>query len=153
MINYNDISFTIDVNSVNNNDDDYCTIIQSSNGNPSSFGIYAHRCDDGSIRGYPLCRLLRIILFSLFFIKIFFFFLNLASHQNEDNHFIYRLETDTQPGNLTGVMDFCFELGGYPIYANNAYEWQLIQGSVFKPSFIYFIKIYFFRNNVKRSKF
>ena len=30
--------------------------------------------------------------------------------------------------NLTDVIDFCSELGGYPIYANNAYEWQLIQG-------------------------
>ena len=42
--------------------------------------------------------------------------------------FIYRLESDSQPGNLTGVINFCSELGGYPIYANNAYEWQLIQG-------------------------
>jgi hypothetical protein len=54
------MSFTIDVNSVNN-DDDYCTIIQSSAGNPSSFGIYGYRCDDASIRGYPLCRLKRRI--------------------------------------------------------------------------------------------
>jgi len=38
------------------------------------------------------------------------------------------LETDTQSGNLTGVIDFCSELAGYPIYANSAYEWQLVQG-------------------------
>ena len=41
---------------------------------------------------------------------------------------IYRLESDSQTGNLTGVTSFCYELGGYPIYANNAYEWHLIQG-------------------------
>ena len=70
VINSNDI-FPIDVNSVNNNNEDYCTIIQSSGGNPSSFGIYAHRCDDGSIKGYPLCRLLRNIYF--YFIEYSFF--------------------------------------------------------------------------------
>jgi hypothetical protein len=59
---------------------------------------------------------------------IIHFLLNLASVINEQNDFIYRLESDSQSGNLTGVIDFCSELGGYPIYANNAYEWQLIQG-------------------------
>ncbi len=38
------------------------------------------------------------------------------------------METDNQPKNLAGVIDFCVELGGYPIYAFNAYEWQLVQG-------------------------
>ena len=52
----------------------------------------------------------------------------LASVISQENDFIYRLETDTQAGNLTGVINFCAELGGYPIYANNAYEWQIIQG-------------------------
>jgi hypothetical protein len=60
VINYNGATFDINVSSVNNNNDDYCTIIQSSGGNPQSFGIYAHRCDDDSIRGYPLCRLIRM---------------------------------------------------------------------------------------------
>ncbi len=57
-------------------------------------------------------------------------FFNLASVLNEENDFIYRLESDSQTGNLTGVIDFCSELGGYPIYGNNAYEWQLIQGNI-----------------------
>ena len=52
----------------------------------------------------------------------------LASVSDEENDFIYRLETDTQAKNLAGVLDFCAELGGYPIYAYNAYEWQIIQG-------------------------
>ncbi|CAF2040937.1 unnamed protein product [Rotaria magnacalcarata] len=107
ITNPNDQSFEIKVNSVNN-DDDYCTIIQSSGGNPQTFGIYSHKCDDRSIRGYPLCRLIPSVI-------------------DQQNDFIYRLETDSQSGNLTGVIDFCSELGGYPIYANNAYEWQLIQ--------------------------
>ncbi|CAF5194616.1 unnamed protein product, partial [Rotaria magnacalcarata] len=47
---------------------------------------------------------------------------------DDEKNFIYRLEMDNQSKNLTGVIDFCSELGGYPIYANNAYEWQLIQG-------------------------
>jgi len=68
------------------------------------------------------------VCFYFFFIKLFFF--NLASVLNEENDFIYRLESDSQTGNLTGVIDFCSELGGYPIYANNAYEWQLIQGYI-----------------------
>jgi hypothetical protein len=72
-------------------------------------------------------------LSSYSYVKFFSFIINfsfskLASVINEQNDFIYRLETDTQSGNLTGVIDFCSELGGYPIYANNAYEWQLIQG-------------------------
>ncbi len=50
-------------------------------------------------------------------------------------------------------MDFCFELGGYPIYANNAYEWQLIQGLIKNIYLSILIEIYFFRNYVKRSKF
>lgn len=49
--------------------------------------------------------------------------------ESEDESFIYRIETDDQSGNLTGVIEYCSELGGYPIYANNAYEWHLIQGS------------------------
>ena len=61
IIDLNEASFQINVNSVN--DDDYCTIIQSSGGNTQSYGIYAHRCDDASIRGYPLCRLLFFIYF------------------------------------------------------------------------------------------
>ena len=51
-----------------------------------------------------------------------------ASVVDQQTDFIYRLESDSQSGNLTGVINFCSELGGYPIYANNAYEWQLIQG-------------------------
>jgi hypothetical protein len=42
--------------------------------------------------------------------------------------FVYRVENDDARGNLTGVIDFCSELGGQPVYANNAYEWQIIQG-------------------------
>lgn len=49
---------------------------------------------------------------------------------NEEIPFVYRLESDSQSGNLTGVINFCSELGGYPIYANNAYEWQIIQGNL-----------------------
>ncbi len=67
MINLNEELFKINVNSVNNNNDDYCTIIQSNGGNSQSYQIYAHRCDDTSIRGYPLCRLIRMFTF-LFFI-------------------------------------------------------------------------------------
>lgn len=63
IINYNEELFSINVNSVVNNDDDYCTIIQSRGENPQSFSIYAHRCDDDNIRGYPLCRLNRLFLF------------------------------------------------------------------------------------------
>jgi hypothetical protein len=65
-----------------------------------------------------------------FFILLFisFFFSISASVIDQQSDFIYRLETDTQSGNLTGVIDFCSELAGYPIYANSAYEWQLVQG-------------------------
>ena len=131
VINYSEESFSINVSSVINNDDDYCTIIQSSSGNIPSFSISAHRCDDDSIRGYPLCRLIRMFSMKKKKISLFFVFLifsNVATLVNEDNPLIYRLERDTQSGNLTGVTDFCSQLGGYPIYANNAYEWQLIQG-------------------------
>ncbi|UJR20328.1 hypothetical protein I4U23_023459 [Adineta vaga] len=89
-------------------DEDYCTVIQSNGINIQSISILSHRCNDTSIRGYPLCRLL-------------------PSTSTETNDFIYRVETDTEPKNLIGVIDFCAELGGYPIYANNAYEWQLVQ--------------------------
>jgi hypothetical protein len=60
VINYNEATFPINVSSVTN-DDNYCTIIQSSGANPQSFGIYSYRCDDDSVRGYPLCRLLRML--------------------------------------------------------------------------------------------
>jgi len=66
----------------------------------------------------------------LFYFNYRIIFLKLASVINEQHDFIYRLETDSQPGNLIEVTDFCSELGGYPIYANNAYEWQLIQGNL-----------------------
>jgi len=66
----------------------------------------------------------------LFYFNYRIIFLKLASVINEQNDFIYRLESDTQTGNLVAVIDFCSELGGYPIYANNAYEWQLIQGKI-----------------------
>lgn len=66
------------------------------------------------------------------------FVCSLASLIDEENDFIYRLETDTQAKNLVGVIDFCEELGGYPIYANNAYEWQIIQGRCLY-SFIAFV--------------
>ena len=69
----------------------------------------------------------RVCLYSIQ-INLFRQNLVLASVTNEENTFIYRLETDNQSRNLTGVTNFCYELGGYPIYANNAYEWQLIQG-------------------------
>ncbi len=69
-------------------------------------------------------------LFSFFLLLLNNLFKKKASVINEENDFIYRLESDTQTGNLTGVIDFCSELGGYPIYANNAYEWQLIQGNI-----------------------
>ncbi|CAF3465422.1 unnamed protein product [Rotaria sp. Silwood1] len=108
--NVNEERFDINVNSLNN-DDDYCTIIQSSGGNPQSFGIYSHRCDNQYISGYPLCRIIPSLI-------------------DQQHDFIYRLESDSQSGNLTGVIDYCSELGGYPIYANNAYEWQLIQGYI-----------------------
>jgi hypothetical protein len=79
--------------------------------------------------------LLEDFLFVVLFVCFYFFFVNLsflklASVVNEENAFIYRLESDSQTGNLTGVIDFCSELGGYPIYGNNAYEWQLIQGNI-----------------------
>jgi hypothetical protein len=73
---------------------------------------------------------------------------------NYNDDFIYRIETDTQTTNLIGVIDFCSELGGYPIYANNAYEWQLVQG-ILLIQILNFILFNFFidRNNVKRSRF
>ncbi|CAF1215178.1 unnamed protein product [Adineta ricciae] len=107
IINYNEISISINTNSVNPNED-YCTIIQASSATFQSYGIYAYRCNDTTINAYPLCRLNPSVI-------------------SQQNDFIYRLETDTQAGNLTGVINFCAELGGYPIYANNAYEWQIIQ--------------------------
>ncbi|CAF4824856.1 unnamed protein product, partial [Rotaria magnacalcarata] len=61
-----------------------------------------HKCDDTTIYGYTLCRLLPSVI-------------------DDEKNFIYRLEMDNQSKNLTGVIDFCSELGGYPIYANNAY--------------------------------
>ncbi|CAF0846728.1 unnamed protein product [Rotaria sordida] len=97
------------------NEEDYCTIIQSNGSNIQSIRIYDHKCDDISIRGYPLCRLLPSVI-------------------NDENDFIYRIETDNEAKNLIGVIDFCSELGGYPIYANNAYEWQLIQEIMLKDS-------------------
>ncbi|CAF1112160.1 unnamed protein product [Adineta steineri] len=116
VISYNQ-SFEINITSVINEDDDYCTVIQSNGSNLQSIKIYNHRCNDTSIYAYPLCRLL-------------------PSVYNNANDFIYRLETDTQEKNLIGVIDFCSELGGYPIYANNAYEWQLVQEIMLKdPNF------------------
>jgi hypothetical protein len=91
-------------------------------------------------------------MFFLFFFIEILIISKLASLQTQPNDFIYRLETDTQSGNLTGVIDFCSELGGYPIYANNAYEWQLIQGNLNSLKFIEKQSNYF-RNNVKRSRF
>jgi len=69
--------------------------------------------------------------FVSFFLHKNYFVLYLASAVNDENDFIYRIETDDQPKNLIGVIDFCAELGGYPIYAYNAYEWQLVQGILF----------------------
>jgi len=43
------------------------------------------------------------------------------------NDFIYRLADDGPSLDFAGVIDFCAELGAYPIYANSAYEWQIIQ--------------------------
>ncbi|UJR29534.1 hypothetical protein I4U23_010751 [Adineta vaga] len=113
IINFNEITNTINTNGIII-DEDYCTIIQSTNG---MFGIYAYRCNDANIQAFPLCRLNPSII-------------------NEENNFIYRLENDNQSGNLTGVINFCSELGGFPIYANNAYEWQIIQEIMLKdPNF------------------
>jgi hypothetical protein len=39
------------------------------------------------------------------------------------------LETDSTSKDLAEVIDFCSEFGGYPIYALNAYEWQIVQGT------------------------
>ncbi|CAF2093138.1 unnamed protein product [Rotaria magnacalcarata] len=105
------------------NDEDYCTIIQSDGSNAQSLRILDHKCDDTTIYGYTLCRLLPSVI-------------------DDEKNFIYRLEMDNQSKNLTGVIDFCSELGGYPIYANNAYEWQLIQeimlnDSNFNPFYVY----------------
>lgn len=63
ILDLNDESIDINVNSMNNTDDDYCTIIQSFGENPQSFGLYTHKCDDKYIRGYPLCRLMRMLYF------------------------------------------------------------------------------------------
>jgi hypothetical protein len=76
-----------------------------------------------------MMRVLEDILFVVYF--FLFTFYKIASVINQQNDFIYRLESDTQSGNLADVIDFCSELGGYPIYANNTYEWQLIQGHFF----------------------
>ncbi len=72
------------------------------------------------------------VYFSFFYLLVCFFSSSkIASVINQQNDFIYRLESDIRPGNLLDVINFCSELGGYPIYANNAYEWQLIQGKNF----------------------
>ena len=93
----------------------------------SLFRQFSHRCDDLTLQAFPLCRLQRNHNSSssspLLFVRVV-----LAEYLTEERNLIYRLESDTQPGNLTGVIDFCAELGGYPIYANNAFQWQLIQG-------------------------
>ncbi|CAF4100035.1 unnamed protein product, partial [Adineta steineri] len=118
IINYNENIFQINVTSFNNSQDDYCTIIQTSPANPQLFTIYAQQCNDINTIAYPLCRLTPSVM-------------------NEQNDFIYRLELDTQSGNLTGVINFCSELGGYPIYANNAYEWQIVQDPNFSENYVY----------------
>lgn len=71
---------------------------------------------------------LHVCFIANYSINIFSFYFKIASAINEEIDFIYRLETDSEPKNLIGTIDFCSELGGYPIYANTAYEWQLIQG-------------------------
>ena len=50
-------------------------------------------------------------------------------------------------------MDFCFELGGYPIYANNAYEWQIIQGSFFQTIIDLFLQKYILEIMLKDRNF
>jgi hypothetical protein len=111
-------------------EEDFCTVIQSNGPNLQLINIYSQNCNDTSTSGYPLCRLLRKFNWEKLFLFVFKVFIWLASAINDQNDFIYRLETDTEPKNLIGVIDFCSELGGYPIYANNAYEWQLVQGTI-----------------------
>ena len=79
---------------------------------------------------YMLIDVMMWVLEDILFVVYFFLFTfyKIASVINQQNDFIYRLESDTQSGNLADVIDFCSELGGYPIYANNTYAWQLIQG-------------------------
>jgi hypothetical protein len=45
------------------------------------------------------------------------------------------LETDSTSKDLAEIVNFCSEFGGYPVYALNAYEWQIVQGMI---HFIYF---------------
>lgn len=107
--------------------DDFCTVLQMINGLPNSIRVASFNCNDPNVYGYPFCRVLRksgnMWEWKEDLICV------LASKIDEENDFIYRLEIDTPGKNLIGVIDFCEELGGYPIYANNAYEWQIIQGN------------------------
>lgn len=59
------------------------------------------------------------------------YFVRLATRSDLKN-FIYRLEDDSSNKDLAGVIDFCAELGGFPIYANSAYEWQTVQEIMLK---------------------
>jgi len=87
---------------------DFCLRLESSKQNPTIWRFSPFRCNDTTVRSYPLCRLT-------------------PKEEKEDRPFIYRIETADSSGNLTSVINYCSELGGYPIYAHSAYEWQLIQ--------------------------
>lgn len=61
MIKYNSSSFDINVDSTTN--EDYCTSIETSLRSVARFRVRSHRCDDNTIRAYPLCRLIRMFHF------------------------------------------------------------------------------------------
>lgn len=89
--------------------EDFCTIIHLNSSTTDSIRLSLIDCYQSNVKSYPLCRLDR-------------------NHLNEDDRFIYRLDKDDYSPGLTGLIDYCSQWGGDPIYAHNAYEWQLIQG-------------------------
>ncbi|CAF4533755.1 unnamed protein product, partial [Didymodactylos carnosus] len=41
--------------------------------------------------------------------------------------FIYRVSPNVEQITLNRTVTYCQQFGGYPVYALNAYEWQLVQ--------------------------
>lgn len=67
IINFDETINSLKVNVTLNENEDYCTIIQSSSSNRQLFQIVTHKCDSNTNNSYPLCRLKRKILFEFHF--------------------------------------------------------------------------------------
>ena len=95
-----------------NRSEDFCTMIHLNSSTNESIRLLPIDCQQTNLLAYPLCRLD-------------------VNHRNDDERFLYRLDHDEYSSGLTGLIDYCSQVGGDPIYATNAYEWQLIQGLSF----------------------